>query len=106
MAVPPDDPNCQAIFIRSWVIDRPYLERSRILFLTDVQQVLSQMLEEFPNLCDLYTMIIHPSYEQLALTLGFQKTSSDAQLSVYWVYLAVDRFLALNIKQTLTTNKF
>ena len=51
-------------------------------------------------------MIIHPSYEQLALTLGFQKTSSDAQLSVYWVYLAVDRFLALNIKQTLTTNKF
>ena len=105
MAVPPD-PNCQAIFIRSWVIDRPYLAQSRILFLTDVQQVLSQMLEEFPNLCDLYTMIIHPSYEQLALALGFQKTSSDAQLSVYWVYLAVDRFLALNIKQTLTTKKF
>jgi hypothetical protein len=41
--------------------------------------------------------IIHPSYEQQASALGFQFMSRDRQLSLYWMYLPLDRFLALDI---------
>lgn len=97
----PGDPNCQSVFVRSWVIDPKYLEEYRIVFLEDSQTVLAQMQTDFPNLCDLYTLIIHNSYEKMSYALGFQKTNSDAQLSLYWMYLALDRFLALDIKEAL-----
>ncbi|MEG4026295.1 hypothetical protein [Microcoleus sp. S13C4] len=99
----PGDQNCQSVFIRSWMIDPQYLSEYRITFLEDTQKVLGEMQTDFPNLCDLYTLMIHPMYEKQALALGFQKTSSDSQLSVYWMYLALDRFLALNIKEALIT---
>ena len=69
-------------------------------------QVMSQMRGDFPNLCDIHTLIIHPSYEELALVLGFQKTSLDAQLSVYWMYLPVARFLVMDIRKALSGIKF
>lgn len=97
----PGDLNCQSVFIRSWMIDPQYLAEYRIAFLEDSQTVLAQMQTDFPNLCDLYTLMIHPTYEKQALALGFQKTSSDSQLSVYWIYLPLDRFLALDIKEVL-----
>jgi hypothetical protein len=93
------DPDCVSVFVRSWMIDSPYLEQYRIRFLQDAQQTLVQMQQEFPNLCDLHTLIIHPSYEEMALALGFQKTSRDPQLSIYWMYQSLDRFLALDIAQ-------
>jgi len=97
----PGDQNCQSVFVRSWMIEPQYLSEYRITFLEDTQKVLGEMQTDFPNLCDLYTLMIHPMYEKQALALGFQKTSSDSQLSVYWMYLALDRFLALNIKEAL-----
>ncbi len=97
----PGDRNCQSVFVRSWVIDPKYLEEYRIAFLEDSQTVLTQMQTDFPNLCDLYTLMIHHSYEKMSYALGFQKTHSDAQLSLYWMYLALDRFLALDIKEAL-----
>lgn len=95
------DPDCVSVFIRSWMIAPVYVERYRIAFLKDIQQTLIRMQQDFPNLCDLYTLIIHPVYEELAAALGFQKTGTDSQLSVYWMYLAIDRFLALNIEATI-----
>ncbi|MEG4575854.1 hypothetical protein QUA56_24765 [Microcoleus sp. N3A4] len=97
----PGDPNCQSVFVRSWMIDPQYLSEYRIAFLEDTQKFLVEMQTDFPNLCDLYTLMIHPLYEKQALALGFHKTSSDSQLSVYWMYLALDRFLALDIKEAL-----
>jgi hypothetical protein len=91
------DLDCVSVFIRSWAIDRDYLDLYRVLFLEDTQKTLVKMQEDFPNLCDLYTMIIHPMYEYQASALGFQNMSRDRQLSVYWMYLPLDRFLALNI---------
>jgi hypothetical protein len=72
MAVP-GDKNCLSIFICSWAIDFAYLQDYRVAFIEDAQQVLKQMLEDFPNLCDIYTLMIHPSYEELAQALGFHK---------------------------------
>ncbi len=91
------DLDCVSIFIRSWAIDREYLDRYRVPFLVDCQQTFIMMQQDFPNLCDLYTMIIHPSYEQQASALGFQFMSRDRQLSLHWMYLPLDRFLALDI---------
>ncbi|MFK8182631.1 MAG: hypothetical protein AB8B99_04600 [Phormidesmis sp.] len=95
----PGDINCTAVFIRSWMIDPDYLVQYRPIFLTDAQSTLLKMQQDFPNLCDLHTLIIHPSYEAMALSLGFQKmgrqTSRDTQ--IYWMYQALDRYLALKI---------
>lgn len=93
------DPNCVSIFIRSWMIDPVYVERYRVPFLKDAQHVLVRMQEDFPNICDLYTLIIHPGYEAMASCMGFQRTSRSPQSSVYWMYSALDRFLALDIDQ-------
>ena len=53
--------------------------------------------EDFPNLWDIYTLMIHPSYEKLANRFGFQRMSSDPQLSIYWMYQALDRFVGLDL---------
>jgi hypothetical protein len=97
------DLDCVSVFIRSWAIDRDYLDRYRVVFLEDTQKVLFEMQVDFPNLCDLYTMIIHPSYEYQASALGFQNMSRDRQMSLYWMYLPLDRFLSLNITDCFPT---
>jgi hypothetical protein len=91
------DLDCVSIFIRSWMIDAMYISTCQQMFLQDAQQTIKQMQADFPNLCDLHTLIIHPSYEEMAMNLGFQKTIQDSRSSVYWMYLPVDRFLALPI---------
>jgi hypothetical protein len=94
----PGDPDCCAVFVRSWMIQREYQGKYQIPFLQDAQKTLIRMQQEdFPNLCDLYTLIIHPSYEKLADSLGFQRMSRDPQLSIYWMYQALDRFVALDL---------
>jgi hypothetical protein len=98
MALPPDQ-TCRAVFVRSWIIDSPYRQQAEGEFLKDAQQTLARMTQSSPNLCDMYTLIIHPSYEELARVLGFQKTNPEPQLSVYWMYQAVDRFLSLDMTQ-------
>jgi hypothetical protein len=94
----PGDLNCVSLFVRSWIIEPAYAATYRPLFLQDAQATLSRMQADFPNLCDLYTLIIHPSYEEMAVTLGFQKTiASLQQPGVAWMYLPIDRFLSLDI---------
>jgi hypothetical protein len=88
------------------VIDTPYLQSENIyLLLEDSRKTLIQMQQDFPNLCDIYSLILHPLYEDLRLALGFQKTFQDTQRSYHWVYLALDRFVELDIAQALNTMK-
>lgn len=97
MALPGDD-QCRAVFVRSYMIDQPYQVKAQVSFLQDAQQTLEAMHQDFPNLMDLYTLIIHPSYAELAYALGFQKTSADPKLPICWMYQSLDRFLALDIE--------
>ncbi|MFN9672662.1 MAG: hypothetical protein ACK552_08775, partial [Microcystis sp.] len=83
------DENCLSVFIRSWMIDANYLEKYRLIFLHDAQKTLQRMTLDFPNLCDLHTLIIHPDYEKLAAALGFQKTIQESPNSIYWMYLGL-----------------
>ena len=100
----PKDPDCTAVFVRSWMIDPDYLDDYRVPFLQDAQATLRRMQEDFPNLCDLHTLIIHPSFETMAIALGFQEigqhNSRDTQLC--WMYQALDRYLALDIASIYT----
>ncbi|MDY6938994.1 MAG: hypothetical protein SWY16_15145 [Cyanobacteriota bacterium] len=101
MALPGDE-SCMSVFVRSWAIDRPYLQPPQILqLLEDSQQVLGQMQADFPNLCDLYALLFHPFYEKLTTVLGFQKTVCEPMSSVCWGYIAIDRFLALDISDAI-----
>ena len=93
------DQGCRSVFVRSWMIENIYREDAQINFLEDAQKTLALMKEDFPNLWDMYTLIIHPSYEELARLLGFQKNGSEPKMSIYWMYQSVDRFLALDMKQ-------
>lgn len=96
------DRDCTSAFVRSWMIDQPYAQRDHIcLFLRDTQATLTHMQTDFPNLCDLQTLIIHSCFEQLARAVGFQKTGQDSQSFIYWMYLAIDRFLELDIEQAI-----
>ncbi len=101
MAVP-GDLECTSVFVRTWIIDTSYMQGDHICqFLEDTQQTLIQMQQDFPNLCDLYSMVIHPVHESLRQALGFQKTLQEPQRPYYWIYLGVDRFLAQDMKQAV-----
>lgn len=102
----PGDPDCTAVFVRSWIIDSPYMQPPHVCqFLEDAKTTLLRMKADFPNLCDMYAMLIHPKYEVLTQALGFQKTYKDPQMSIYWLYTAVDQFLALDVEQAVSALK-
>lgn len=106
MAIPGKD-DCTCVIARSWIIDTPYKNWHNVRrFLEDLQQTLTRMQADFPNLCDFYTIAIHPSYEQLAKPLGFQKMGADPKRPLYWLYVAVDQFLALDIEEVISKLEF
>ncbi len=108
IAIPGKD-DCTCVFFRGWRIDTPYLNRDNVRrFVEDTQKTLVQMQADFPNLCDLYLMIVHPvhSYIQVAVALGFQKIGEDPNAPVYWMYISLDQFLSLDIKKTLSKLEF
>lgn len=96
--------NCQAIFIRIWTIDRSYFQEYCITFIEDVRETLIQIKQDFPNICDIYSLVIHPLYGDLTRALGFQKITKDPQSSIYWIYLPFDRCLSLDFKQVLKSS--
>ncbi|MEA5467062.1 hypothetical protein [Leptothoe sp. PORK10 BA2] len=94
---PSGDDTCRSVFIRSWNVLPEYEDQS-LLLLQDTQTTLRAMQQDYPNLCDVHTLIIHRHYEPLAKALGFQKTGLDSQAAVYWMYLALDRFLGIDME--------
>ncbi len=106
MAIPGKE-DCTSVMVRSWMIDTPYKTWENVhRFLEDVQQSLVRMQADFPNLCDLYAIAIHPRYKPLEQALGFHKIGVDPKLGVYWLYMAVDQFLALNMAQVVSKMEF
>lgn len=103
----PGDMDCSCAFLRAWAIDNPYLEYETICnFVEDLQRTLVKAQADFPNLCDLYCVAMSPIYGELARVLGFQRTYQDPTRSIYRIYVPVDRFLALNVRQSLSGLKF
>jgi hypothetical protein len=99
----PKDPDCTSIFIRSWGMDEPYLQREYVcISLKDVQQTIVRMQSEFPNLCDIYALPFIPLQEALLFALGFQKAYQSLQSAAYWSYTSVDQLLAADMEQVVS----
>ncbi|MBW4527535.1 MAG: hypothetical protein KME18_20510 [Phormidium tanganyikae FI6-MK23] len=100
---PPGDRTCLSIYIRAWVIDQPHLTVETLChLLEDTQQTLRVVRNDYPEICDLYTLIVHPIYEKLRHVLGFERICEDNQRSFAWVHCAIDRFLETDMKQALS----
>ena len=103
----PGDTDCTCIHIRGWYIEPDYLNLSNICkFLEDGKKSLIKMQADFPQLCDIYTIPLQPIYEQLAIALGFHKIDRDPHSSISWMYIAVDNYLQLDLRQALSALKF
>ena len=94
----PGDKTCTSLFVRSWMIDEAYRHDYTVLFLEDVQTTLGKMQTDFPNLCDLWTLIIHPRYHKLATRVGFQRYNQKTKNMPYWMYQSFDRFMNVDMK--------
>ncbi|MEL6383534.1 MAG: hypothetical protein AAFQ89_14000 [Cyanobacteria bacterium J06626_18] len=106
VALPGDD-QCYAVFVRSWQIRPLYWNYSTTCqFLQDSQTTLRKMQASFPNLCDLYTIAIHPRLEALAFAVGFKPLKTDPNSSLRWLHLSLDRFLATDIETALVEFDF
>ena len=55
------------------MIDPLYWDHYQIPFLIDTQETLRRMQQDFPNLCDLHTLVIHPLYEKNGGDVGLSK---------------------------------
>jgi hypothetical protein len=100
------DETCTSAYIRAWAIEPAYMQGINIyLMAEDTRNTLIQMQADFPNLCDVHSLLINPIYEELRSALGFQKTIHDPQRSYCWIYLALDHLLSLDIRQALSTLK-
>ena len=99
----PGDLDCTTFYERVWIVDPEYMNRDYlVMFLEDIQQTLTQMQVDFPNLCDFYVVVVHPVHlNSLASVLGFQRTSHDTQMSAYWMYQSIDRLLSFDMKQVM-----
>jgi len=103
----PGDTECCTVFIRSWQIKPCYWSYGTACqMLQDSQATLAQMQQAFPNLCDIYTITIHPRLEAFALALGFKGMKSDPNSALRWLYMPLDRFLATNIDDALVEFDF
>ena len=89
--------DCISAFIRGWFIEPQYSDDYRLTFLQDAQQTLKKMQIDFPNLQDLYAILIHPSFENLVDFLGCLRMNPDPQSSLTWLYLSLDRFIELDL---------
>lgn len=103
----PGDLRCTCICMRIWIVDLPYVHYESVCQLAeDMQKTLIEMQADFPNLCDMYGIAIAPAYEQLRIAVGFQKTSQDSQGPVHRIYIPIERFLGLDIRQVMSQIQF
>ncbi|MGA7936620.1 MAG: hypothetical protein WCA35_23905 [Kovacikia sp.] len=101
----PGDPGCTSVYVRAWYVDMAFMQPKYLSeFLKDTQTTLRQIQADFPNLCDIYSPVIHPLYEELRMALGFQRTNEEHR-PWYWVYLAVDRYLELDCDRVVEMMK-
>ncbi|MEM1310545.1 MAG: hypothetical protein AAGF98_13810 [Cyanobacteria bacterium P01_H01_bin.153] len=103
----PGDPDCYAVFVRSWQLQPLSWNYAAVCqFLQDSQATLRQMQQDFPNLCDLYGIAIHPATEALALAVGFKPMKADPRTALRWLHTPLDHFLNLDIDEALVEFDF
>jgi hypothetical protein len=100
----PGDPTSTCLLVRAWFIEPDYLNAEIMALLISTTQAMTvAMRQDYPALCDMFSLIIHPSYEQLRNLMGFETTAQDPQRHYKWIYLAIDRYLAIDAVATIAS---
>jgi hypothetical protein len=98
----PGDPTCTCVLVRAWFIEPSYLNAQIMASLISTTQSMTiAMQQDYPALCDMFSLVIHPSYEQLRNLMGFETTAQDRQRHYKWIYLAIERYLAIDAVATI-----
>jgi hypothetical protein len=92
----PGDKTCSALNVRAWTIDPEFFNRENLcLLIAASQTMVCEIRQDFPGLCDIYSMIIDPNHERLRLLMGFERVVQDSQRPYAWAYLAIERYLMI-----------
>lgn len=103
----PGDPNCYIAYIRCWHIKPGLWNHETVLqFIEETKTMLRQMHQKYPELSDIYSIILHPNHEDFVSRLGFDITRSDPNISQRWAYIALDDFLELKSEELLKDFSF
>jgi hypothetical protein len=98
----PGDPTATCLLVRAWFIEPDYLNAEIMALLISTTQAMTvAMRQDYPALCDMFSLVIHPSYEQLRNLMGFETTAQDPQRHYKWIYLAIERYLAIDPEATI-----
>lgn len=99
---PPGDDQCHIAYIRSWEIHPDFWNYENALLLTqDTQATLRELCQDYPELSQVYSIAIHPRLAAFAKSLGFEIMRPDPNTSLYWLYISLDNFLALDADDLL-----
>lgn len=98
----PGDPQCRIAYIRSWEIHRDFWNYHNALMMTqDTQATVRKLCKDYPELSQVYSIAIHPRLAAFATALGFESMTPDPNTSLYWLYISLDNFLALDAEELL-----
>ena len=94
----PGNQECEIAYIRCWHIKPGFWNHKIVLLLMhETRTLLEQMRQDYPGLCDVFSLVLHPHHEDLAIRLGFEILQSDPSMSQRWAYIALDDFLELDV---------
>ena len=96
------NPHCCAAYMCSWHIKPGYWKYEIALHLTkETKLVLQKMQKNYPELSDVYSMILHPHHEDFAIKAGFEIIHSEPNMFQHWIYISLDHFLESNSEDIL-----
>lgn len=103
----PGDPNCFIAYVRCWHIKPGFWNHETVIqFIDETKDMLRKMHQVYPELSDVYSIILHPHHEDFVIRLGFDITRSDPKISQRWAYIALDAFLELKSEELLKDFSF
>lgn len=98
---------CESACIRCWQLkpERWTLANALLLF-NETQSILREMHGEYPDLEIIYSIPIHETLQKFALSIGFKLKRTRNQQDLYWLYIELDRFLAIDGDKALENFDF
>lgn len=99
--------DCESVCIRCWQLNpKRWTRTNALLLFNETQNILRDMQREYPGLETVYSIPIHETLEKFARSIGFQLKETRNPQDLYWLHIALERFLAIDGEQVLTNFDF
>ena len=93
----PSISGCCIAYMSCWYIKRGFWSCETVCQLqNEAKNILKQMSKTYPDLSDLYSILVNPYHEDLTSKVGFEIMHSDTDVFQHWIYIAIDDFLSAN----------